>query len=229
MRLLIVEDEPRLASALQRGLSAEGFTVDLAHTGPDGLHAARETAYDAVVLDIMLPGLSGYRIVEQLRAAENWVPILMLTAKDGEYDEADALDLGADDYLVKPFSFVVLLARLRALLRRGVPPRPAALTVGDLVLDPAAHTVTRGGEQIDLTPREFALLEFLMRRTGQAVSKADILHHVWDAHYDGDANVVEVYVGYLRRKIDSPFGRQSVQTIRGAGYRLVADPAPATT
>jgi two-component system, OmpR family, response regulator len=229
MRLLIVEDEPRLASALQRGLSAEGFTVDLAHTGPDGLHAARETPYDAVILDIMLPALSGYRVVEQLRAAENWVPILMLTAKDGEYDEADALDLGADDYLVKPFSFVVLLARLRALLRRGVPPRPAALTVGDLILDPAAHTVTRAGEQIDLTPREFALLEFLMRRTGQAVSKADILHHVWDAHYDGDANVVEVYVGYLRRKIDSPFGRQSVQTIRGAGYRLVADPAPATT
>jgi two-component system, OmpR family, response regulator len=223
VRLLIVEDELRLASALQRGLSAEGFTVDVANTGPDGLHAARETAYDAVVLDIMLPGLSGYRIIEQLRAAENWVPILMLTAKDGEYDEADALDLGADDYLVKPFSFVVLLARLRALLRRGVTPRPASLSVGDLVLDPAAHTVTRGTEPVDLTPREFALLEFLMRRAGQAVSKADILHHVWDAHYDGDANVVEVYVGYLRRKIDTPFGRQSVQTIRGAGYRLVPD------
>ncbi len=223
MRLLIVEDELRLASALQRGLSAEGFTVDVAHTGPDGLHAAQETAYDAVVLDIMLPGLSGYRIVERLRGAENWVPILMLTAKDGEYDEADALDLGADDYLVKPFSFVVLLARLRALLRRGVTPRPAALSVGDLVLDPAAHTVARGDEQVELTPREFSLLEFLMRRAGQAVSKADILHHVWDANYDGDANVVEVYIGYLRRKIDTPFARQSVQTIRGAGYRLVPD------
>ena len=223
MRLLIVEDELRLASALQRGLSAEGFTVDVAHTGPDGLHAARENAYDALILDIMLPGLSGYRIIEQLRAVEDWVPILMLTAKDGEYDEADALDLGADDYLVKPFSFVVLLARLRALLRRGVTPRPTALTVGDLVLDPAAHTVSRGDEPVDLTPREFALLEFLMRRAGQAVSKADILHHVWDAHYDGDANVVEVYVGYLRRKIDTPFGRQSVQTVRGAGYRLVPD------
>ena len=144
MRLLIVEDEARLASALQRGLSNEGFTVDVAHTGPDGLHMAQESAYDAVILDIMLPGLSGYRIIEQLRAAENWVPILMLTAKDGEYDEADALDLGADDYLTKPFSFVVLLARLRALLRRGVQPRPAALTVDDLVLDPAAHTVKRG-------------------------------------------------------------------------------------
>ena len=223
MRLLIVEDEVRLASALQRGLTAEGFTVDVAHTGPDGLHAASETSYDAVLLDIMLPGLSGYRIIEQLRAAENWVPILMLTAKDGEYDEADALDLGADDYLTKPFSFVVLLARLRALLRRGVIPRPASLSAGDLVLDPSAHTVTRDGQSIDLTPREFSLLEFLMRRKGEAVSKADILHHVWDAHYDGDANVVEVYAGYLRRKIDTPFGRHSVQTVRGAGYRLAAD------
>ena len=223
MRLLIVEDEVRLASALQRGLTAEGFTVDVAHTGPDGLHAASETSYDAVLLDIMLPGLSGYRIIEQLRAAENWVPILMLTAKDGEYDEADALDLGADDYLTKPFSFVVLLARLRALLRRGVIPRPASLSAGDLVLDPSAHTVTRDGRPIDLTPREFSLLEFLLRRKGEAVSKADILHHVWDAHYDGDANVVEVYAGYLRRKIDTPFGRHSVQTVRGAGYRLAAD------
>ena len=223
MRLLIVEDEVRLASALQRGLTAEGFTVDVAHTGPDGLHAASETSYDAVLLDIMLPGLSGYRIIEQLRAAENWVPILMLTAKDGEYDEADALDLGADDYLTKPFSFVVLLARLRALLRRGVTPRPASLSAGDLLLDPSAHTVTRDGQPIDLTPREFSLLEFLLRRKGEAVSKADILHHVLDAHYDGDANVVEVYAGYLRRKIDTPFGRHSVQTVRGAGYRLAAD------
>jgi DNA-binding response OmpR family regulator len=222
VRLLIVEDEVRLASALQRGLSVEGFTVDVAHTGPDGLHAANETSYDAIILDIMLPELSGYRIIERLRAAENWVPILMLTAKDGEYDEADALDLGADDYLTKPFSFVVLLARIRALLRRGVRPRPASLAVDDLVLDPAAHTVRRGETPIELTPREFSLLEFLMRRAGDAVSKADILHHVWDANYEGDANVVEVYVGYLRRKIDSPFGRQSVQTVRGAGYRLTA-------
>ena len=225
MRLLIVEDEVRLASALQRGLIGEGFTVDVAHTGPDGLHAAQEHPYDAVILDIMLPGLSGYRIIERLRGEKNWVPILRLTAKDGEYDEADALDLGADDYLTKPFSFVVLLARLRALLRRGVQPRPAALTVGDLVLDPAAHTVSRGGHNIELTPREFALLEFLMRRAGEAVSKAEILHHVWDAHYEGDANVVEVYVGYLRRKIDTPFHRQSLQTVRGAGYRLVPEEA----
>ena len=223
MRLLIVEDELRLASALQRGLGAEGFTVDLAHNGPDGLHAAQENSYDAVILDIMLPGLSGYRIIEALRAAENWVPILMLTAKDGEYDEADALDLGADDYVTKPFSFVVLLARLRALLRRGASPRPAVLKVGALVLDPAAHTVARRETNIELTPREFALLEYLMRRAGEAVSKAEILHHVWDAHYEGDANVVEVYVGYLRRKIDVPFGVQTVQTVRGAGYRLVPD------
>jgi DNA-binding response OmpR family regulator len=226
---LIVEDEIRLASALQRGLANEGFTVDLAHTGADGLHAAQETAYDLVILDIMLPGLSGYRIVEALRGSENWVPILMLTAKDGEYDEADALDLGADDYLTKPFSFVVLLARIRALMRRGVQPRPASLRVDDLVLDPAAHSVMRGEATIDLTPREFSLLEFLMRRAGDAVSKADILHHVWDANYDGDANVVEVYVGYLRRKIDVPFGRQTLHTVRGAGYRLTADGGTSTT
>jgi DNA-binding response OmpR family regulator len=226
MRLLIVEDEVRLASALQRGLTAEGFTVDLAHTGPDGMHAASETRYDAVILDVMLPGLSGYRIIEGLRAAENWVPILMLTAKDGEYDEADALDLGADDYVTKPFAFVVLLARLRALLRRGANPRPAMLTVGDLVLDPAAHAVTRGSTSVDLTPREFSLLEYLMRRAGEAVPKSEILHHVWDAHYEGDANVVEVYIGYLRRKIDTPFGKSTVQTVRGAGYRLVPGDPP---
>ena len=166
---------------------------------------AQDNVYDLVILDIMVPGLSGYQIIKRLRGEENWVPILMLTAKDGEYDEADALDLGADDYLTKPFSFVVLLARIRALLRRGSQPRPAVLKVDDLVLDPAAHTVHRGETPIELTPREFSLLEFLMRRAGDAVSKADILHHVWDANYDGDANVVEVYVGYLRRKIDTPF------------------------
>jgi DNA-binding response OmpR family regulator len=222
VRLLIVEDEVRLASALQRGLAAEGFTVDISHTGPDGLHSAQENEYDAVILDIMLPGLSGYRVVERLRAEQNWVPILMLTAKDGEYDEADALDIGADDYLSKPFSFVVLVARLRALLRRGGPPRPAALTVGDLVLDPAAHTVRRGDDAIELTPREFSLLEYLMRRSGQAVSKAEILHHVWDAHYDGDANVVEVYVGYLRRKTEAGGEPRLLHTVRGFGYVLRA-------
>ncbi len=223
MRVLLVEDEVALADVVKRGLVREGFVVDIAHNGEDGLWAATESAYDVVLLDIMLPKLNGYQVIEALRARDVWTPVLMLTAKDGEYDEAEALDLGADDYLTKPFSFVVLLARIRALLRRGASPRPAVLAVGDLLLDPAAHTVARGQTVIELTPREFALLEYLMRRAGQAVSKAEILHHVWDAHYEGDANVVEVYVGYLRRKIDSPFERQSVQTVRGAGYRLAVD------
>jgi DNA-binding response OmpR family regulator len=221
---LIVEDEVRLASALQRGLSAEGFTVDVAHTGPDGLHLANETAYDAVILDIMLPELSGYRIIEQLRAAENWVPILMLTAKDGEYDEADALDLGADDYLTKPFSYVVLVAHLRALLRRGAPARPAVLQVGDLTVDPACRRCRRGERDVELTAREFTLLEYLARHADEVLSKTDILTHVWDEHFDGDINIVEVYVGYLRRKIDDPFGRRSIETVRGAGYRLRSGP-----
>ncbi|HYT10201.1 MAG TPA: response regulator transcription factor [Mycobacteriales bacterium] len=223
MRLLVVEDEVRLAVALRRGLQAEGFSVDLAHDGVEGLHLAREGAYAAVVLDVMLPRLSGYRVCERLRADGNWVPVLMLSAKDGEYDQADGLDVGADDYLTKPFSYVVLVARLRALLRRGAPPRPAALAAGDLVLDPAKHLVTRGETEIGLTPREFSLLEYLLRRAGEVVPKIDILRNVWDPHQDGDLNVVEVYVGYLRRKIDVPFGRRAVQTVRGAGYRLAAD------
>ena len=222
MRLLVVEDEVRLADALRDGLAAEGFVVDLAHTGPDGLHLAREHGYAAIVLDVMLPGLSGYRIAQTLRGEGNWVPILMLTAKSGEYDEADGLDVGADDYLTKPFSFVVLVARLRALLRRGAPPRPAVLTAGDLRLDPATRQVTRGEVAVALSPREYALLEYLLRRRGEVVSKSEILTHVWDAHYDGDPNVVEVYVGYLRRKVDAPFGRQTLHTVRGAGYRLSA-------
>jgi len=223
VRVLVVEDEVRLAEALRTGLVAEGFAVDLAHTGTDGLHLARENVYDAILLDIMLPGLSGYRIAQALRAEERWVPILMLTAKDGEYDEADGLDVGADDYLTKPFSFVVLLARLRALLRRTAPPRPTILAAGDLSLDPATRRVLRGADAIDLTPKEFSLLEYLLRRAGDVVSKTEILEHVWDAYYDGDPNVVEVYVGYLRRKIDAPYGRQAVQTVRGAGYRLALD------
>nr|WP_238992865.1 response regulator transcription factor [Jiangella aurantiaca] len=223
MRVLVVEDERGLARALHRGLSAEGFSVELAHDGLDGLHLARENTYDVIVLDIMLPSLSGYRICQTLRAEGNWVPILMLSAKDGEYDQADGLDVGADDYLTKPFSYVVLVARLRALLRRGAPARPAVLTAGDLELDPGAKTVRRGGAEITLTPREFGVLEFLMRRADEVVSKRDILEHVWDAHYDGDPNVVEVYVGYLRRKIDTPFGRAALQTVRGAGYRLSGD------
>ncbi|GAB3897715.1 response regulator transcription factor [Microbispora bryophytorum] len=222
MRVLVVEDERRMAAALRRGLQAEGFAVDLAHDGNEGLHLARVGDYDVVVLDIMLPGLSGYNVCKQLRAEENWVPILMLSAKDGEYDMADGLDLGADDYLTKPFSYVVLVARLRALLRRGGGRRPSVLRAGDLSLDPAARAVTRGDAPVELTPREFALLEYLMRRPGEVVSKPEILEHVWDT-YDTDPNVVEVYVGYLRRKIDTPFGRAALQTVRGAGYRLASD------
>jgi DNA-binding response OmpR family regulator len=223
MRVLVVEDERRLAAAVRRGLQAEGFAVDLAHDGEDGLHLAREGAYDALVLDLMLPKISGYGICRQLRAEKNWVPILILSAKDGEYDQADGLDLGADDYLTKPFSYVVLAARLRALLRRGTQPRPVQLRTGDLTLDPGTRQVRRGEALIDLTPREFALLEYLMRQAGQVVSKASLLEHVWDAYDTVDPNVVEVYAGYLRRKIDHPFGRRALQTVRGAGYRLAVD------
>jgi DNA-binding response OmpR family regulator len=223
VRILVVEDEMGLANALKRGLTAEGFTVELAHDGEHGLYLARENEYDAIVLDIMLPKLSGYRVCRALRTEENWVPILMLSAKDGEYDMADGLDLGADDYLTKPFSYVVLVARLRSIIRRGGATRPATLTAGDLELDPAARTVRRGEEPVDLTPREFGVLEYLLSRVGDVVSKRDILDHVWDAYYDGDPNVVEVYVGYLRRKIDQPFGRKSIETVRGAGYRLAGD------
>ncbi len=208
---------------MRRGLAAEGFAVDLAHNGEDGLHQAREGDYDAIVLDLMLPKISGYSVCQQLRADQNWVPILILSAKDGEYDQADGLDLGADDYLTKPFSYVVLAARLRALLRRGAVPRPAMLTAGDLTLDPASRRVRRGETEIELTAREFALLEYLMRRAGQVVAKSQLLEHVWDAFDSMDLNVVEVYAGYLRRKIDTPFGRHAIKTVRGAGYRLAAD------
>lgn len=218
MRLLVVEDEARLASALQRGLQAEGFVVDVAGDGVTGLELARHGGYDAMILDVMLPRLSGYRVVRQLRAEEHWLPVLMLSAKDGEYDQADGLDCGADDYLTKPFSYVVLLARLRALLRRGAPERPAVLAAGDLTLDPARRRVTRAGTEIGLTSREYALLEYLMRRQGEVVSKTELLDHVWDASLETAPNVVEVYVGYLRRKI----GRDMVETVRGAGYRLRA-------
>ena len=224
VRVLVVEDERRLAAAVKRGLEAEGFVVDLAHDGVSGLHMAREGSYDSVVLDIMLPGLSGYRVCAQLRAEENWVPVLFLSAKDGEYDQADGLDLGADDYLTKPFSYVVLAARLRALLRRGAAPRPTVLRAGDLSLDPAARVVRRGSDDVSLTAREFSLLEYLLRRAGQVVPKAELLSHVWDSADEiADLNVVEVYVGYLRRKIDAPFGRHAVRTVRGAGYLLAAD------
>ncbi|MER6455696.1 response regulator transcription factor [Streptomyces sp900105245] len=223
MRLLIVEDERRLAAALARGLGAEGFAVDVVHDGVTGLHLARERDYDLIVLDIMLPGLNGYRVCAQLRAAGDDTPILMLTAKDGEYDEAEGLDTGADDYLTKPFSYVVLLARIRALLRRRTRAGARMLRIGDLTVDPAARRAERAGTDIALTAKEFAVLEHLAVHAGQVVSKSDILDHVWDFAYDGDPNIVEVYVSALRRKIDVPFGRRSITTLCGAGYRLEAD------
>jgi len=223
MRVLVVEDEARHASYLKRGLEAKGFAVDVAADGSDGLWMATEHPYDVVVLDIMLPGLNGYKVCERLREAENWVPILMLTAKDGEYDEAEALDTGADDFLSKPFSFVVLLARLHALLRRGAPERPAVMSVGTLALDPSKRRVRRGDAEIELTPREYSLLEYLMRHPDVVLSKRDIISHVWDWEFEGDPNVVEVYVGYLRRKIDQPFDLTTLLTVRGAGYRLAPD------
>ena len=202
--------------------------MDVVADGLEGLWRAREQSYAAIVLDIMLPKLNGYALCRQLRAEEIWTPILMLTAKSGEYDEAEALDTGADDFLTKPFSYVVLVARLRALVRRGAGPRPVAVTVGDLVLDPARRTCTRAGEPIALTSREFSLVELLARRAEEVVPKLEILDQVWGSEFPGDPNVVEVYVGYVRRKIDIPFGRSSLVTVRGAGYRLTAAGSPAT-
>ncbi len=223
MRVLMVEDEVRLADTVRRGLAVEGFNVDVVHNGVDGLWRANENSYDVIVLDIMLPGLNGYAVCEQLRTAGIWTPVLMLTAKDGEYDQTDAFDLGADDYLTKPFSFIVLVARLRALIRRGAPERPTVLVAGDLSLDPARRRVERAGDELTLTPREYGLLEFLLHHRGDVVSKTEILEGVWDAHYDGDPNVVEVYIRYLRRKIDVPYGRRAIETVRGVGYRLAHD------
>jgi two-component system OmpR family response regulator len=223
VRILVVDDDKSLVRAIKRGLEAEGFAVDASYDGTDALWRAGETAYDAIVLDVMLPGLSGYSVCAKLREAGNWAPILMLTAKDGELDEAEALDTGADDFLTKPFSYVVLVARLRALLRRGRRERPAVLATGDLRLDPAAHQVWRGDAQVALTPRQFALLEFFMRRPGEVLSKREILGHVWDFAFDGDPNIVEVYVRQLRQRIDEPFGRHSLQTVRLVGYRLDPD------
>ncbi|GAB2645456.1 response regulator transcription factor [Prescottella soli] len=223
MRILLVEDEVRLAETVRRGLVAEGFVVELAHDGLDGYAAAVGGEFDVVVLDIMLPGMNGYDIVRELRRREVWTPVLMLSAKDGEYDLADAFDLGADDYLVKPFSLVVLTARLRALVRRGAPARPAVLSAGNLELDPARRRVSRGGTVLTLTPREYSVLEFLMRRAGSVVSKLEILQSVWDSHYEGDDNIVEVYIGYLRRKVDAPFGTHTIATVRGVGYCLESE------
>ena len=221
MRVLLVEDELTLADSVRRGLEADGMTVDHVADGLDGLWRASEGEYDAIVLDIMLPGMNGYEVCRQLRADDVWTPILMLTAKDGEYDEADAFDLGADDYLRKPFSHVVLVARLRSLVRRGAAARRTVLAVGDLELDPGAMQCRRGGTPIDLTPREFAVLETLLRRAPSVVSKSELLGAVWGMDFDGDPNIIEVYVGYVRRKIDRPFDTETVKTVRGIGYQVV--------
>jgi len=223
MRVLLVEDEPHLAEMVRVGLVSEGFVVEVSADGAEGLWRGTAGEFDVIVLDIMLPKLNGYDVLRTLRKRDVWTPVLMLTAKDGEYDQADAFDLGADDYLTKPFSFIVLVARLRALQRRGAPERPTVLTAGDLSLDPARRRAARGDTVLTLTPREYGVLEFLLRNKGTVVSKAQILAAVWDAHYDGDDNIVEVYIGYLRRKIDTPFGRQGIDTVRGMGYRLLAD------
>ncbi|MDQ6796666.1 MAG: response regulator transcription factor [Actinomycetota bacterium] len=220
MRILVVEDEKRLAAALKRGLEQEGFAVDVTFDGTEGLWMAEEGTYDAIVLDIMLPGVNGYQVCARLREAGDWTPILMLTAKDGEFDHAEALDTGADDFLAKPFSYVVLVAHIRALLRRGAGERPSVLAAGDLRLDPAQHRCWRAEVEIALTARQFSLLEFLMRRPGEVVSKTQILGHVWDFAFEGDPNIVEVYVGYLRKKVDAPFGRRAIETLRLVGYRL---------
>jgi DNA-binding response OmpR family regulator len=218
MKVLLVEDEVHLASTLRHGLIEQGHAVDVVHTGPDGLRAMREHAYDVVVLDIMLPGLSGYEVCRQLRRDGVWTPVLMLTAKDGEFDEADAFDLGADDYLTKPFSLVVLGARLRALLRRTGPERPVDLVCGELVLNPGRRSVTCRGTPLALTRKEYAVLEFFMRHGDAVVSRTQILNGVWDSSYSGDSNVVEVYVGYLRRKLAGC--GITIETLRGLGYRL---------
>jgi DNA-binding response OmpR family regulator len=223
MRVLVVEDERRLAHGIKRGLEREGFATDVAFNGDDGLGLAKNNLYDAIVLDIMLPGRNGFEVCSELRDAGVWTPIVMLTAKDGGLDHVGALDSGADDFLTKPFSFVVLVAHLRALIRRENHERPTVLTAGDLRLDPAQHKCWRGDIEIDLTPRQFSLLELLMRRRGVVLSKSEIVDHVWDFGFEGDLNIVEVYVGYLRRKIDTPFGRNAIQTIRLVGYRLDPD------
>jgi len=223
MRVLVVEDEVTLAEGIRRGLEAEGYAVDVTGDGTEALWMATEHPYGAVVLDVMLPGMNGYAVCAGLRAAEVWTPVLILTARDGEQDEAHALDNGADDFLAKPFSFVVLTARLRALLRRDVGERPTVLEAGDLRLDPGSRRVWRAGAEIELTARETSLLEFLLRRKGTAVSKTAVLDNVWDDRFDGEPNIVEVYVRRLRNKLDRPFGREAISTVRGVGYRLEAD------
>ena len=220
MRILVVEDGLKMAGLLRRGLEEEGYAVDVVQTGADAVWAGTENPYDAIVLDLMLPDLDGFEVCRRLRRADRWAPILMLTARDAVVDRVAGLDAGADDYLTKPFAFSELLARVRALIRRGSGKRPAVLRVGDLALDPAAHRVTRGKVDVDLTAKEFALLEYLMRRPGEVLTRTQILEHVWDFGFEGDSNVVDVYIRYLREKVDRPFGLDTIETVRGSGYRL---------
>ena len=225
MRVLVAEDDVKMAGLLRRGLEEEGYAVDVARTGPEAIWAGTENPYDAILLDVMLPELDGLEVCRQLRAGNRWAPVLMLTARDAVPDRVAGLDAGADDYLTKPFSFSELLARLRALVRRGQGERPAVLRIGDLALDPATKRVARGKTEIELTPKEFALLEMLLRHPGEVLTRTRITEHVWDFAYDGDSNVVDVYVRYLREKVDRPFGRRSIETVRGSGYRLRDEPA----
>ncbi|MGI5200474.1 response regulator transcription factor [Spirillospora sp. CA-108201] len=220
MRVLVVEDEIRTAALLQRGLSEEGYAVDVAANGPDAVWQAVENSYDAIVLDVMLPGLDGFEVCRRLRVQDCWAPVLMLTARDAVSDRVHGLDAGADDYLTKPFSFAELLARLRALVRRGAKERPTLLAVGELRLDPSSRRVWRGEAERQLSPKEFALLELFMRHPGDVLTRTTILEHVWDYAYDGSSNVVDQYVAYLRRKIDDPGTESVLETVRGAGYRL---------
>jgi two-component system OmpR family response regulator len=220
VRILVVEDERKMGGLLRRGLEEEGYAVDLVQTGAEAVWAGTENPYDAIVLDVMLPDVDGFEVCRRLREADRWAPIIMLTARDAVVDRVAGLDVGADDYLAKPFAFSELLARLRALIRRGPGERPAVLRVGDLALDPASHRVTRGSAAVELTGKEFALLEYLMRRPGEVVSRTQILEHVWDFGFDGDSNVVDVYIRYLRQKVDRPFGQDTIETVRGSGYRL---------
>jgi DNA-binding response OmpR family regulator len=220
MKILLIEDDRKLGAAVRRGLEAEGFTVDVAENGDDGWWMASEGDYDAIVLDLMLPGRNGFRVCADLRASRDWTPILMLTAKDGELDEAEGLEAGADDYLTKPFSYPVLVARLHALLRRAAERSPAPLAVGDLRIDPRTRRVLRDDRPIELTSREFDVLEFLVRRSGEVLSKQDILAGVWEFAFDGDPNIIEVYIARLRRKVDDPFATPLIATLRGAGYRI---------
>lgn len=227
MRVLVIEDSAKMASLLRRGLTEEGYAVDIAANGVDGVWLASEQQFDAIVLDLVLPDIDGLEVCRRLRGANCWAPLLMLTARDGVTDRVRGLDTGADDYLTKPFAFEELFARMRSLVRRGPRERAPVLEVGDLALDPAEHTVRRGPDGIRLTPKEFALLHYFMLRPGEALTRPQLLEHVWDYAFDGDPNIVDVYIGYLRDKIDRPFRRDTIETVRGIGYRLRSEPGDA--